>query len=80
MTETNQRNKEGNRHGYWEHYGIDGKLWCKGTYENGIKIGLWEQYYNNGNLWYKGHYHNGQRHGLWEIWNDVELEIQIFYS
>ena len=80
MTETNQRNKEGNRHGYWEYY-ENGNLFFKGHYDNGIMIGYWEVYHGNGNPWYKGQYHNGKLHGYWEWYYDNgKLEEQIFYS
>ena len=51
----NQRNDNGERHGYWEDYHSNGQLGCKGHYDNGDHIGYWECYYSNGQLWYKGH-------------------------
>lgn len=82
MTDINQYNKKNQRHGYWEHYGVDGKLLSKGNYHNGNIIGYWEIYYRNGNLLYKGNYdNNGNRIGYWEWYYDNgELEEQIFYS
>ena len=82
MTDINQINEENNRHGYWEHYGVDGNLFFKGHYDNGVMIGYWECYHGNGNLLYKGNYdNNGNRIGYWEWYYDNgELEEQIFYS
>ena len=59
-------NENGERHGYWERYHDNGKLWYKGTYVNGIKHGYWELYYSDGNLDYKGSYVNSEQHGYWE--------------
>jgi len=44
------RNKEGQRHGYWEFYNTNGKLWSKGKYINGNQDGYWEFYNTNGKL------------------------------
>jgi hypothetical protein len=35
------RNKKGQRHGYWEFYNADGRLWYKGMYINDIDLGFW---------------------------------------
>ena len=48
----NQRNKDGNQHGYWS----NGKLSYKGNYLNGERDGYWEDYYSNGRLYNKGNY------------------------
>ena len=42
----NQRNENGERHGYWEVYYSNGQLWFKGHYNNGEEVGYWEDYYN----------------------------------
>jgi antitoxin component YwqK of YwqJK toxin-antitoxin module len=81
MTDINQYNEKNQRHGYWEHYGINGKVYSKGNYHNGERVGYWEDYYSNGNILYKGNYHNQTRIGYWEFyWANGELELQIFYS
>ena len=60
--------EKGNRHGYWEEYHDNGKLFSKGNYVNGNTHGYWEEYHDNGNLWCKGNYVDGKRHGYWEYY------------
>ena len=43
------RNKDGQRHGYWEVY-WDGTLWYKGNFINGDYDGYWDRYYSSGKL------------------------------
>jgi antitoxin component YwqK of YwqJK toxin-antitoxin module len=50
----NKYNEQGERHGPWERYWYNGKLWYKGNYVNGEKRGPWEWYDENGKLRYKG--------------------------
>jgi len=45
-----QYNAKGERHGYWEGYFYNGKLWFKCVYNNGIRIGYCEDYYYIGKL------------------------------
>ena len=52
----NQRNEQGQQHGYWEEYRYNGNLHYKGHYLNGKKHGYWERYYSNGQLRYKVFY------------------------
>jgi antitoxin component YwqK of YwqJK toxin-antitoxin module len=52
----NKINKKGHRHGYWEWYFGNGKLWFKGHYNNGNLHGHWEHYHSNGNQSCKGNY------------------------
>ena len=65
MQECNQRNENGDRHGYWESYHPNGQLRYSGNYINGKKDGYWEQYWSYGNLWYKGNFINGEQVGYW---------------
>ena len=58
-------NDKGERHGYWEVYHLNGQLWAKGTYFNGIRHGYWEQYISDGRLYLKGNYVNGIQKGFW---------------
>jgi len=44
------KNKEGQRHGLWEHYYSNGNLTYKGNYTNGEADGYWEFYNTNGKL------------------------------
>lgn len=80
MTEINQYNEKGERHGYWEVYYGKGKLHYKGNYHNGKAHGYWENYHTNGNLWFKGDYNNGNPIGYWEWHVNGELYQQIFYT
>ena len=63
----NRFNKEGEKHGYWEHNSI---LCSKGSYRNDKMEGLWEYYDVNGNLMSKGLYKNGVRDGIWEFYDE----------
>ena len=38
----NQHNDKGERHGYWESYFQNGKLYWKGSFNNDERIGYWE--------------------------------------
>jgi antitoxin component YwqK of YwqJK toxin-antitoxin module len=76
-----QFNEIGYRHGYWEIYWSNGKVYSKGNYHNGKKHGYWEYYNFDGNIDCKGHYDNGNRIGYWECYlYDGKLIEQIFYS
>jgi len=76
----NKINKKGHRHGYWEWYFGNGKLWFKGHYNNGNLHGHWEHYHSNGNQSCKGNYENGTRIGLWKYYGyDGILREEIFY-
>ena len=44
----NQRNENGQRHGYWEYYFINGKLANKGYHDS--QNAIWEAYDKNGVL------------------------------
>jgi len=46
----NQRDDEGNPHGYWEQYYPDGNPCYKGKYINGIENGYWIYFNFLGNL------------------------------
>ena len=46
----------GLRHGPWELYYDNGKLWYKCEYVNGKYHGPWEWYWSNGKLHSKGSY------------------------
>jgi len=50
------KNKESQRHGYWEYYYNNGKVQYKGYYINSKRDGLWEWYYDNGQLKQKEYY------------------------
>ena len=56
----NLYNEKGEKHGYWEIYYDNGKLYSKGNYVNGKEHGYWEVYWYNGELYYKGYYDMGK--------------------
>lgn len=70
--------KQGEAHGYWERYWVNGELYRKGYYVHGHKYGLWEKYYHNGVLWSKEYWVHGKRHGLCEEY-PFDLVIKDFY-
>ena len=70
----NKRNEKNQRHGPWEKYWVNGQLYWKGTYLNGIHHGLWESYRDNGKLLYKGSFINGIQIGYW-----IENNKTLFY-
>ena len=45
----NQRNKKGQRHGYWK-LNFNNKINWYGYFINGNEIGLWKCYNENGNI------------------------------
>ena len=65
MQECNQLNEMGLRHGYWEEYHLNGRLWYKGYYKNGHLDGYWERYDHKSKLISKGHYINNERKAYW---------------
>jgi len=52
----NAYNDKGERHGPWEIYHDNGKLWYKKNYVNGKAQGLFEIYDSNGKLSYKQYF------------------------
>jgi len=54
----NEYNKEGQQHGPWEGYYLNGKLSSKANYVNGKKHGPWEWYDSNGKIQQIGYYIN----------------------
>jgi antitoxin component YwqK of YwqJK toxin-antitoxin module len=74
----NRFNKEGEKHGYWEHNSI---LCSKGSYRNDKMEGLWEYYDVNGNLMSKGSYVNDEKDGIWEYYyTNGRLKFGILYN
>ena len=61
----NKFNREGQRHGPWEEYHDNGKLWVSYNYINGKLNGYSESYYVNGLLMNSGNYLNDEKHGCW---------------
>jgi len=43
-------NNKGQRHGYWEEYYFNGKLWYKCLYHNGKEVGYEESYNKIGKI------------------------------
>jgi len=52
----NQRNEQGQKHGYWEGYYSDGQLNWKDHFKDDKKEGYWESYFFDGQLQYKEFY------------------------
>jgi antitoxin component YwqK of YwqJK toxin-antitoxin module len=81
MSEINQLNKDGKRHGLWEICSFNGLFRYKGTYVNGKHHGLWKHYHYNSERWEEGIYVNDKKYGLWEHYNkDGTIKKQVFYS
>ena len=55
--------EHGSRHGPWEEYDGEGKIYRRGIYEHGFLSGPWEEYYNNGRLFQRCECKNGVKHG-----------------
>jgi len=52
----NKYNNKGLKHGYWEYYHDNGKLYHKENYVNGKRHGFYERYNSNGKLNLKQYY------------------------
>ena len=63
----NKLDENGRRHGLWEVYHPNDRLWFKGEYIHGRAHGLWEYYWDNGKLSYKGEHKKGKDIGLWYV-------------
>lgn len=61
----NRYNRNGDKHGLWEHYFENGNLYSIGLYKNGEEEGYWEYYYDNGQLHSKLFNQNGIF--LWKV-------------
>ncbi len=61
---------DGERHGRWNSWHDNGKVWSVGRYREGQLHGKQTVYYPNGNKFYEGEYENGIRVGLWRFWNE----------
>lgn len=61
----NQRDDNGERHGLWEQYYPNGKLWYRENYKNGKLHGPCEIYYDNGEVRYNGNLNREKPAGLW---------------
>jgi antitoxin component YwqK of YwqJK toxin-antitoxin module len=55
-TPTNQHDPQGNRHGVWEHYQLDGRMWFRGRYIHGEPQGIWKWHYKDGTVDAKEYY------------------------
>ncbi len=61
------RNKQKQRHGYWERYHDNGQLHNKGSYANGNQVGQHVIYWSNGKLLSISHYIDGKLYGYHEF-------------
>jgi antitoxin component YwqK of YwqJK toxin-antitoxin module len=48
----------------------NGKIFLRGTYQNGKRIGLWTEYYPSGRKRLQGEYREDRQHGTWTGWTD----------
>jgi antitoxin component YwqK of YwqJK toxin-antitoxin module len=62
--------RDGERHGRWNSWHDNGKVWSIGRYDNGQLHGKQTVYYPNGEKFYEGEYEHGIRVGLWRFWNE----------
>lgn len=60
---------DGERHGTWRHYSLDGRLRSEGPYEHGALHGTWTWYRANGALMQRGGIDHDVKHGRWERWD-----------
>lgn len=80
LNKKNKVDKYGKRHGYWECYHANSKLYYKGYYIHGERHGLWEEYYYTGQLHYKGNYIHKDLCGYCEIyWSNGQLRNKGLY-
>lgn len=64
------------RHGVYEQYGPNNRLYTKGFYNHGLKDSIWKTFYK-GNTRSQKFYKNGQKTGIWEFW---DYEGQLSFS
>jgi antitoxin component YwqK of YwqJK toxin-antitoxin module len=81
------RDKNGNRHGYWEEYYPHGKLRCKGVYNHGKHLGYHVWFSMDGSISeelylieVEGIVESGNDKGYCIIWNKLILERPIFFD
>ena len=60
---------EGDRHGVWRHFFVDGSVRSEGAYDKGLVDGAWTWYRSTGGLLQRGGFLGTQKHGLWERWD-----------
>ena len=77
----NERDENGNRHGFWTLYWNDDSAMAKGNYIHGKKHGYWVRYYAAGSIMNKGNYFYGKQVGYWETYSrfDGFLLMKEFY-
>ena len=78
----NKHNEQGEKHGPWETYDTNGKLWSKANYLNDVLHGPLEWYYPNGKVSIKANYLNGKLHGPREYYysNGKLDEIEYYIT
>jgi len=75
----NSYNDNGEKHGPWEAYYSNGKLWYNENYINGKKHGLLEVYHYNGKLYWKGNYVNDIQKGYFHNFWDNKLYLKQYF-
>lgn len=61
----NQRDEQGQLHGFWEFYHINEEVSCKCIFRHGRVNGPCDSYYKGGGLSVRGFYKNDKSIGLW---------------
>jgi antitoxin component YwqK of YwqJK toxin-antitoxin module len=75
----NNLNNKGEKHGDWEYY-MNGELFRKCSYKNGVLHGSGVYYWDNGNSRFEGSYDEGNPTGFWKLYNVCgKLNVKEFY-
>lgn len=60
---------DGERHGHWQHFFVDGTMRSEGGYDHGELTGEWTWFRSGGRVMQRGGFACGEKHGVWERWN-----------
>lgn len=60
--------KDGERHGIWQGWCLNGKQSYFGNYQEDLKHGKWFEYYCAGGRKTQGEYRYGKKEGVWRWW------------
>lgn len=62
--------KDDERHGRWNSWHSNGKLWSIAEYKNGQLDGKQTVYHISGQKYYEGTFEKGIRTGIWRFWDE----------
>lgn len=72
--------KQGELHGEYTEYFIDGTVMRKGQYESGKKVGVWDEFHPNGKKSHLYRYKNGLKHGWTFSYDENGKELfRVYY-